>query len=369
MTIKMVLPQSDPFFAEKPFDCDGRLFTTIPEFAAYINQPEVTLIMRSWAKRVTVHHTYIPTVAQWKEHGGYASLKGMIREWRDVRGWSVGPNMCIAPEGIYLITGLDNPGIHAGVCNDDGIGCEVVGNYDAEYWVEPIRSYVFGAFTYLSLALGNSPTDVINKHLVNGHRECLSNKSCPGDAIDLNRFRKDVAASMVSVISQMDASVIGVPPSVTLVQFKAYLAKYGAPVPANELERIYMMCAWLEIDPAFLAAAWKQEAFADDPTDARVGVAVIGGSVLQRQSHNPLNLLEDGKLRPSVDYDDKTWRKWSSWQLGLMDAILYLKEVHGAAGRLTVRDIVNAHAPASEGKAPDTFIANVLTRMNEMRSL
>lgn len=369
MAVLTVLSPKDPFFLGKPFDWDGRLFTTIADFEAYLADPKVRATLDGWADRVTLHHTYIPTLAQWAVAGPQASLKGMIRQWRDVRGWTTGPNMVIAPEGIYLASGIDGPGIHAGVCNSDGVGIEIVGNYDLSYWREPILNLVFGATVALARAMRMTPATVIAKKLVNGHRECLPNKSCPGNMIDLDKVRRDVA-QLMGVTPQVDPLVIGVQPSITQAQFKSYLAKYHAPVPPGELDRIYMMAEWLEIDPAFLAACWKQEAFVDDPGDALPGVAVIGGSELQRQSHHPLNVAEPpDAYRPTVAYSNRKWRKLSTWQLGLMDSLIYFKDIYGANGLLTVRQIVPVLAPGTDGNNSEQYITNVLVRMKEMQAL
>lgn len=369
MAVTVVLSPKDPFFWGKPFDWDGRLFTTIPEFEAYLADPAVRATLDAWANRVTLHHTYIPTVAQWQVSGGYAGLKGMIRQWRDVNGWSTGPNMVIAPEGIYLASGIDGPGIHAGVCNGDGVGIEIVGNYDKSYWREPILNFVFGATLALCRAMRMKSSEIVTKKLVNGHRECLPNKSCPGNMIDMDKVRRDVVRLM-DTPAQADATVIGVQPSVTVEQFKKYLAKYHAPVPAGELERIYMMAEWLEIDPAFVAACWKQEAFVDDPGDGLPATAVIGGSELQRQSHHPLNVVEPlDAFRPTVTYNSRKWRKYSTWQLGLMDALLYLKDIYGAAGLWTVRQIIPILAPGTDGNNTEQYTTNVLVRMKEMQTL
>lgn len=370
MAVELVLSPTDLFFKLKPFDWDGRLFTTIADFEAYLAQPAARAALLKWARGVTVHHTWIPTVEQWKANGGYVSLKGMIREWRDVRGWSVGPNMVIAPEGIYLASGVDNAGIHAGVCNGTHVGIEIVGNYDKAYWPEPIRSFVFGAVLALVRTLGLSTFDVVTNKRVNGHKECLPNKSCPGDGIDLDRFRKDIAARM-AITPTIDRTVIGVKPSITAAQFKRYLSLYHAPIQPGELDRIYMMCEWLDVDPAFLAALWKQESFKDDPTDGLPNIAIIGGSELQRQSHQPLNIVTNDAARAHINYANRMWESAPTWQLGLMRAVWHLKATHGSELplRLTVREIIAVHSPAADGTPVETIVANIFTRMDEMKTL
>lgn len=369
MAVVTVLSPTDPFFAGKPFDWDGRLFTTVADFEAYLANPHVKATLDAWANRVTVHHTWIPTLANWAASGVKNGCKGMIKQWRDVNGWTTGPNMIICPEGIILASGVDGPGIHAGVCNGTSVGIEIVGNYDYSYWKEPILSLVFGAVIALARVMKMTPVTVVADKLVNGHRECLPNKSCPGNGIDLDKFRRDVAAKM-AITPQTDATVIGVPPSITAEQFKKYLAKYGAAVPPGELDRVFTYLAWLQVDPAFLAACWKQEAFVDDPTDNRPATAVIGGSELQRQSHCPLNIVESADtFRATVTYNGRKFRKWNTWQYGLFDAGLYLKQVYGDVGLLNVRQIVPVLAPSSDGNDPEQYITNVLVRMKEMQTL
>lgn len=369
MSVITVLPPTDPFFKGRPFDWEGVLYTTVAEFAAYANSDAVRARLDQWANGVTVHHTWRPTVAQWSANTPKNNLKGLITTWRDKNGWKTGPNMIIAPEGIYLASGIDGPGIHATVCNGQYVGIEVVGDYDYSYWREPIRGFVFGAFVALSKALRNGPKQIVIDKRVNGHRECASSKTCPGKAIDLDKFRKDVALLM-NVTSTHDETVIGVPPSVTSAQFKSYLQKYHAPVPPAELERVYIMAEWLEIDPAFVAALWKQEAFVDDPSDGLPGVAIIGGSELQRQTHCPLNIREsEDSNHNKVFYKNGWWRAWSTWQLGLMDSLTYLKDEYGAVGLLTVRQIIPIFSPASDGNDVEQICTNIFTRMAEMRGL
>ena len=48
-------------------------------------------------------------------------------------------------------------------------------------------------------------------------------------------------------------------------------------------------------------------------------------------------------------------------------AVLHLKNVHGAAGRHTVGQIIPVHAPASDGNDPAAFIRSVLDDMRYMR--
>lgn len=187
--MQTVLSPYDAFFqGHRAYAWDGRLFTTVADFTQYVAQVNL-----EWAEGVTIHHTWRPTVAQWQSTTGANNLKGLVRTWRDTNGWNTGPNMVIAPEGIYLASGITAAGIHAGICNHDHIGIEIVGDYDNQGWQEPIKSFVYGAVSALANGLRLTRDDIINKHLVNGHRECNSPKSCPGKAINLTDFRYAIA--------------------------------------------------------------------------------------------------------------------------------------------------------------------------------
>lgn len=191
--MRVVLSNSEAFFKNaRPYTWNGSLYESVTEFEQYL--ATVKDDVKRWAAGVTIHHTYRPTVAQWMQNSGAANLRGLVRTWRDTNGWSTGPNMVIAPEGIYLASGILAPGIHATICNHDHIGIEIVGDYNESYWREPILSFVFGAVGALADTIGLSNDDIIVNKRVNGHRECLSPKTCPGSAIDLNRFRQELVA-------------------------------------------------------------------------------------------------------------------------------------------------------------------------------
>lgn len=328
------------------------MYESVAEFQSYLTGAKIT-----WAKGVTVHHTWRPTLAQWRASSTTNNLKGLVRTWRDQNGWDTGPNIVIAPEGIILASGLSAPGIHAGVCNSAYIGIEIVGDYDNAPWQEPIRSLVYGAVDALARKLNLTTRDIVSSKRINGHRECNSPKSCPGNAIDLNAFRSSIANGM----NQQDANVIGVPPSCTLAQFQQYAKKYKAPLPEHEVADVYGLAKDLEVDPAFFIALWKQEAFEN---------MAIGNSELQNQSNCPINIVESQDFfRRHVVYKGRKWRAFSTRKLGCYDALVYLKEVHGSAGRLSVRQIIPVHSPASDNNPVETIISNILTRMKEMKSL
>lgn len=187
----IALSPNDPFFSGRPYTWDGRVFASVDAFESYLVTESVW-----WASGATIHHTWRPTVAQWKANTPANNLKGLIRTWRDDNGWTTGPNMVIGPDGIYLASGIKYPGIHAGVCNSTHIGIEIVGDYDNQQWQEPIRGFVYGTVGAIARKLRLTWNDIILDKQINGHRECLPNKSCPGKAISLNAFRATIASTL-----------------------------------------------------------------------------------------------------------------------------------------------------------------------------
>src|SRR5262245_60442911 len=86
------------------------------------------------ASRVVLHHTWVPTVAQW---AGQRSMQALQRYYAG-KGWTAAPHLFVGPDAIWLFTPLKDVGIHAGTGNSGtsggrfwySIGVEMVGDYD-----------------------------------------------------------------------------------------------------------------------------------------------------------------------------------------------------------------------------------------------
>lgn len=177
----------------RPFAWQPRLFTSLAAFRQHLADVDM-----DWCEGLTLHHTYRPTREQWH---GLRTMRGLKTHYRQVEGgtWDSGPHLFLAPDGIWQGTPLYRPGIHAGRCNRDHVGVEVVGDYDREPWSREVRSLVFGVADALLDRLGLPVT----WWTVNGHRECLANKTCPGRMVDmhetreaLNRYRASIGLSV-----------------------------------------------------------------------------------------------------------------------------------------------------------------------------
>lgn len=149
---------------------------TIPEWFSYLQSFPFGKIRPD---RIVLHHTWRPTVEQWR---GRRTLYG-IRDYYARKGWTAGPHLFCAPDGIWLFSPLDRPGIHAGQGNGSlalgwySIGIEMVGDYDQTPPSGPVlentSACLFGLEQVLRINL--------HSHLF-FHRD-FSPKSCPGRAV------------------------------------------------------------------------------------------------------------------------------------------------------------------------------------------
>jgi hypothetical protein len=172
------------------FSWSTRSFPSVAAFVAYL----ATLPPPRWAQGVAIHHTWSPDVQQW---AGARTMAGLARYYQfDVRnpdgsrGWSSGPHLFIAPDGvIWQGTPVTTPGTHAGTYNRLFWGIEVVGNYDVKPWSTPTAEAAFGAATALLRWKGIT---TIGMGSVRGHRETGSSKTCPGKQINMDAVRAEL---------------------------------------------------------------------------------------------------------------------------------------------------------------------------------
>ena len=175
------------------FAWSGQFIKDVHDFEAYLR----TMNAPVWAKTAVVHHTYIPTLAQWRSQ---ATVDGMKRYYQyDVknkdgsRGWDSGPHVFNAPNGIWIGTPPNQIGTHAGIYNSTSWGIETVGNYDPVPFSPAIKAQLFGIIIALFKWRGITH---VSLDTVRGHRECGSPKSCPGAANNMNTLRGELALAL-----------------------------------------------------------------------------------------------------------------------------------------------------------------------------
>lgn len=142
---------------------------TLNDFKAYISSFNFAPLNPT---KIVLHHTWRPTKDQWQ---GQKSING-IKSFYEGKGWSNGPHLFIAEDGIWLFTPMNKQGIHAGIGNTKSIGIEIVGDYDNEVWTGKTKENVLGVVKSLMDKLKITPENIMF------HRD-YSSKSCPGKAI------------------------------------------------------------------------------------------------------------------------------------------------------------------------------------------
>lgn len=174
------------------FDIDIKHWPTVEAFAAYL-----AIIPRPpWCSGLCNHNTYIPNERQWQ---GEISMRSMMKTYVG-KGWTAGPHLYLAAEaprsehrGIWQMTPLAHRGVHAGPCNRDRLGLENVGDFDARApsWAQ--WQLCVAVNVALCRAWGLPAT------AINVHKECMSDRTCPGRYFDANRLRSDVGAQLAPI--------------------------------------------------------------------------------------------------------------------------------------------------------------------------
>lgn len=165
-------------------------FRTVDDFAVYLS----SLLPPSWFRKVAIHHTVVPTVAQWR---GLPSLQAVLRYYQRL-GWKSYPHLFVAPDGIWQMNNLLLRGTHANIANGFSIGIEVVGNYDNTTWAEPIYTYTLETILHLQKWRGLDSTDIVL------HRDYNKTKSCPGKKITYDWIQQQLQEITGDVVVALD---------------------------------------------------------------------------------------------------------------------------------------------------------------------
>jgi hypothetical protein len=229
------------------FLLDVRHWKTVEQFADHVRayDPQQTLPFSRTAIGVVYHHTYRPLPEQWI---GARSVESIARFYRRRWGWGAGPHLFIVHgspdpnhDGIWQMTPLNERGIHAGSCNERHYGLEVVGDYDREPWPEPVERLAIGTGAVL-LDWLSAPID---RQTVKGHRDCGSDKTCPGRAIDMDNVRQ-LLQSRLNRKNSVEAYTVdspimyGTAPGMSIEPYVAYLSRRST---AYDAESVRAICA------------------------------------------------------------------------------------------------------------------------------
>jgi hypothetical protein len=176
------------------FALDVRQWRTVAAFRAHLTRYRYAETA-PWARGAVVHHTWKPTPLDWR---GAASIEDLARFYRTQKTppWSAGPHLFIAAgspnpahDGIWQMSPLNQPGIHAGSANCSLWGVEHVGDFTTRPMPPDTVALGAGAIAAL-LDWAGLPTSAatVSPHSQWGKLEC------PGGGVDMPAYRRAVAA-------------------------------------------------------------------------------------------------------------------------------------------------------------------------------
>lgn len=133
---------------------------------------------------VFLHHTAIPTRESWRGAETILAMKRYYEQekvWQDVdgrwyRGWTRGPHLFVAEDGIWLFSPLAEDGVGVAGHNTASRHLEMVGNYNA---ARPDGATLTNTVAVLGALLSKAGLSVDALHF---HRE-YATTDCPGKAV------------------------------------------------------------------------------------------------------------------------------------------------------------------------------------------
>ena len=354
------------------FAVDIRHWPTAADLRAYLAGYDPAIC--AWVKGAVWHHTYRPLPNQWQ---GRSSLTGLVNFYVTQYNWDAGPHLVLvlgapdpANDGIWQLTPLNVPGIHAGACNATHWGMEIAGDYDTTPWPDAVRDLVFGAtdalFDWRGLA--------VTAQTVMGHRECLPNKSCPGTAIDLDAMRAAFAAFRqerswaVQTISE--ESLILAPPRCTPQQATAYILSRPHPnytsadISLTIVPAYVRICESAGVDPCLAIAQMVHETgnlssyWSARPRRNPAGIGVTGQPGAGVRFATWANDAIPAHVGRLLAYALPAGQGTPAQQALIAKALSYRPLDPRARGSApTLKPLGAVHTPTNVGKPPNQWIA------------
>ncbi len=164
---------------EPPMEIDGRVMTQ-KEFVKYVEG----LSFYPLPSRIFLHHTWKPTQETWRGRDSIMAMKAYYERqiWQDSdgqlhEGWTAGPHLFIADDGIWLFSDLRYDGVGVYGHNYRSRHIEMVGNYDEQLPSGATLESTIAALGILHERLG------LDIQELSFHRD-FATKSCPGRAVE-----------------------------------------------------------------------------------------------------------------------------------------------------------------------------------------
>lgn len=142
-----------------------------------------------WAKSVTIHHCWAPSLAQRPSGFTDQHLRSLQGFYQKTKGWSAGPHAFTDEDEIHGMTPFTSRGVHAVSFNRNSIGIEMLGNYDSEDPTTGRGLAVCETTAAATRALLSWLRLPVTESTVLFHRDDpKTNKSCPGTKVDKKWF-------------------------------------------------------------------------------------------------------------------------------------------------------------------------------------
>lgn len=297
---------------------------------------------------------YTPEFVVLHETAGYGSLDWNLRP--DVRS---SYNYLITRDGtiFHYVNERAYIAWHAGVnsaargytggqLNIYAIGVELEGPNNGTPITEPQWGSMIALMRYFNQTYGIP----LQRAYFVGHKE-----AAPGYKSDPRGYSVDTLVQKLQEDVVGITPVIGVNASITLKQFTDSLVRNHAELSIPEIERVYTLLDWLDIDPAFFIGLWHLV----DPE--------FGAGDIQSITRTPLPIEQPDGYPSTAVVHGTTWLECESFQLGCIYTIWYLKNVIAAYGATSVRDVVN-HFVRYTLYTLDEAVSRVLIDMKYIRT-
>jgi hypothetical protein len=161
---------------EAPMKIDGRCLS-IEQFVRHVEDLDFPYGLPT---RIFLHHTWKPTRETWAGLHTILGMKAYYERqlWTDLdgrvhEGWTAGPHLFVADDGIWLFSDLRQDGVGVAGHNRDSWHLEMVGNYDVRLPDGATLHNTIAALGIMHERIGLPP------ERINFHRD-YSTKTCPG---------------------------------------------------------------------------------------------------------------------------------------------------------------------------------------------
>lgn len=162
---------------------------TLEELSKYISELKFTKFQ---PKLIVVHHTGVPSLAQRPTGFSQQHIHNLKSYYENTMGWSGAPHFFVDDKGIILFQELNKKGVHAVSFNSNGIGIEMLGNYDTTEFIDERAKVIFETThklcAQLCIDLNLNPKECLRFH----RDDPKTKKTCPGRFVDKNEFIKAV---------------------------------------------------------------------------------------------------------------------------------------------------------------------------------